>query len=533
MRISTTIAAGFSLVATALVAVGLTGVIGLTKLDGHLHEVGVVRLPSVEGLFIMSEAQTAIDSAENALLCTALTPELTKAAFARFDAAKARADKGWKIYEPLPQTPEEAEVWKAFVPAWKAWLKDHETYVGLVKTWQANPDDTGYDRMVHQALVTNMATYDAAEKLLDRLIEINLDVADAARLQAEADTVRAQQVMYGIGLAGLLIAVVGGGFITMSVARKLRRTVEVQRVLAAVADGDLRQEAGVTGRDEIAEMAGAVNRTVGRLRETMGRISSAAHGVASASEELSAVSRQVSASAEESSAQASAAASASTQISTNTTGVASGIEEMGATVREIANSANQAATVASEGVGAAGDASGAMDRLTTSSQAIEQMVTIIQSIAEQTNLLALNATIEAARAGEAGRGFAVVAGEVKALAQQTAQATKDISGKVGAIRGDSEAVRAALGRIGVIVERINGFQTTIASAVEEQSATTRELSGNLAQVAQGSNEIASNVNQVATAARESAEGATNTLKAAQDLAAMAAQLQATVSTFRV
>ncbi|MCA8942365.1 MAG: chemotaxis protein, partial [Planctomycetes bacterium] len=152
-------------------------------------------------------------------------------------------------------------------------------------------------------------------------------------------------------------------------------------------------------------------------------------------------------------------------------------------------------------------------------------IKVITSIAQQTNLLALNATIEAARAGEAGKGFAVVANEVKELAKQTAEATEDISRKIETIQNDTGGAVDAIGAISTIIEQINDIQATIASAVEEQTATTNEISRNINEAAEGSGQIASNVAIVAQAAQSTSEGATETQGACTELADLAAGLE--------
>ena len=204
--------------------------------------------------------------------------------------------------------------------------------------------------------------------------------------------------------------------------------------------------------------------------------------------------------AEETSTQVHVVSSAAEQVSSNVRGVAAAAEEMEATIREIAGQANQAARVAGEAVGLAESTGTLVNRLGESGSMIGGVVKTITSIAEQTNLLALNATIEAARAGEVGKGFAVVANEVKELAKETARATEDIGGKISAIQQDTRLAIDAIRHIQTIITRINEIQTSIASAVEEQTATTREIGRNVTEAAKGTSEIAANITGVADAA---------------------------------
>ena len=254
--------------------------------------------------------------------------------------------------------------------------------------------------------------------------------------------------------------------------------------------------------------------------------------LAGASEELTSVSQQMSASAEETTAQANLVSAAAEQVSGNTKLVSSSVENLVQSIHEIAHSAQDAAAVARQSVEMAADTSTTMDKLGASSSEIGQVVKVITTIAEQTNLLALNATIEAARAGDMGKGFAVVANEVKELARETAKATEDISKKIEAMQSDTDRAVKAITDITSVIEKIDHLQTKIATAVEEQSVTTNEISRNIGEATTGSTEIAQNIIQVAQAAQTTSEGAGNTQLSSQELARMAQALTRLVAEYR-
>jgi methyl-accepting chemotaxis protein len=321
-----------------------------------------------------------------------------------------------------------------------------------------------------------------------------------------------------------------GYTLARAIVGSLRRTVDV---LDRVADGDLTERLEVTSSDEVGQAGLAVNRMLDRTSAAMRAIGSNAATLASSSEQLSEVSQSLGASAEETSAQSGAASSAAEQVSANVQTVATAAEEMSSSIREIAGSANEAARVATTAVNVAESTNATVAKLGESSAEIGEVIKVITSIAEQTNLLALNATIEAARAGEAGKGFAVVANEVKELAKQTAEATEQIGGKVMAIQGDAANAVSAIAEITTVISQINDIQTTIASAVEEQTATTNEIGRSVGEAARGASEIAGNVSGVAQAAQETAEGASDTLRAASELARMADELTRLVGQFRI
>ncbi len=315
---------------------------------------------------------------------------------------------------------------------------------------------------------------------------------------------------------------------------ELRSKVDqMLKVVNSASTGDLTQAMSVSGKDAIGQMGEGLAKFFGDLRGNISQIADNANNLASSSEELTAVSQQMSSNASETAAQSNVVSSAAEEVTKNVQTVATGTEEMSASIREIAQNANEAAKVATQAVDIAKNTNAIVGKLGQSSAEIGQVIKVITSIAGQTNLLALNATIEAARAGEAGKGFAVVANEVKELAKETAKATEDIGRKIEAIQADTTSAVSAIAEISKIIDRINDISSTIASAVEEQSATTAEMSRNVAEAARGSTEISSNIVSVAQAARNTTEGATNSMSAAQELSKMAAALQGLVSRFKI
>ena len=226
----------------------------------------------------------------------------------------------------------------------------------------------------------------------------------------------------------------------------------------------------------------------------------------------------------ETSRQAASAAAAAAQAGNNVQTVATGTEEMSVTIREIAKNAAEAARVAGAAAASVRRTNELIARLGESSKQVGDVVKVITAIADQTNLLALNATIEAARAGEAGRGFAVVANEVKELAKETARSTEDISRRIDSMQADTQAAVDAIGQITTVIGRIDEIQTMIASAVEEQAATTNEIGRTLHELAQASTDIAQTVNAVAQGAEATAAHATRTQTAAALMQEVSADL---------
>jgi len=364
------------------------------------------------------------------------------------------------------------------------------------------------------------------------------DMADSfdKMLEENTQTMNAENRSMNLTMAITTFLALGIGiFVALYLSRSISGATQAVLVQAeAIASGDLTHpDLKIQSQDELGDLTAAVNKMHGSLKRMILDITQNAVQVASASEELSSTSHQISANSEETSAQANVVSTAAQTVSQNLQTVATGAEEMGASIKEIAKNATEAAKVATGAVKVAETTTITVSKLGESSTEIGQVIKVITSIAQQTNLLALNATIEAARAGEAGKGFAVVANEVKELAKETAKATEDISRKIEAIQTDTKAAVDAIASISGVINQINDISSTIATAVEEQNATTNEMSRNVSEAAHSSGEITSNIAGVSQAAESTSRGAADTQKAAQQLVETSAELRRLVEQFRI
>ncbi len=283
----------------------------------------------------------------------------------------------------------------------------------------------------------------------------------------------------------------------------------------AEGEGDLTQRLDESQKDELGELSHWFNTFVNKLQVVITKIADNTDSLAGASVQLAETANHMADDAESMKAESATVAAAaeqlvanmkgmdtsSTQMNENMKAVSAAIGQMDAAVNEIAQNAEQASSVASKASTLVETSNSKINHLDAAASEIGKVIEVIQDIAEQTNLLALNATIEAARAGEAGKGFAVVANEVKELARQTAEATEDIAKRINDIQSSTGETVGAIGEISNVIGQVNDVAHTIASAVEEQSVTTKEIAENVSHTADAAETVSSAVGQSAEAAQ--------------------------------
>ncbi|PRY15235.1 methyl-accepting chemotaxis protein [Kineococcus rhizosphaerae] len=361
-----------------------------------------------------------------------------------------------------------------------------------------------------------------------------VQAAAAAQSAAVAQAAHARRTALVVTVSASLIVTVVLALVALTVVRGLRRRLSsTVEILEAVAEGRLDQRGTVGREDEVGRMVRALNTALDKLGELFAEVGRVSREMSSSAGELTHVSGSLHERAVGSAAQADAGSAAAEEISVTIRSVADSSGEMSAAIEQIAAATAEASSVATDAVAAVEQAVETVRGLAQSSAEIGDIVRVITSIAEQTNLLALNATIEAARAGDFGKGFAVVASEVKELASESARTSEGIVAKVAAAQRDAAAADHAIRTIRGVVERISDLQSTVASAVEEQTATTREMVRNVDEIAIGSADVTRSITSIAQDVNLTTEVAQQTAGTADRVASAAAALEDELRKFTV
>ncbi|MDH4101280.1 MAG: MCP four helix bundle domain-containing protein, partial [Nitrospirota bacterium] len=366
MKIGTRLIAAFLIVAGIALVIGLVGLSGSAKLGHDVSEVGDVRLPSILGLEIVNEAQTAIQRGERSGIITMFTDndKEFEGQQKRVNDAWTRAENGWKIYEPLPQTPEEAELWKQFVPAWEAWKKESNKVLELVEKFHASNDKVMEEKLRAEALAATYGpardTFSKAEDLLGKIIDINVKVAEESKKEAAATISTVRTTIITAIVVGIALALFLGFYISSSIKKPLNKAVEAA---TTVANGDLTVHIEVDSKDETGQLLAAMKKMAEDLREVVGKVLQTANQVGDQSKQLSSAAGQV--------------GQASGQVAGAIQQVASGASEQTKTVGKVTDSVeglkNAVDQVAKGASAQARDVANANTRIQALSQAVNQV----------------------------------------------------------------------------------------------------------------------------------------------------------------
>ena len=550
--IRTKIIAVVAFLLVAMTGMGLLAVRNMRAINANTVDISTSWLPSVR---VLGDLRAGVITYRNVIREHMLSETLEeKLAMEKTLATVIEANTKYRAtYEPMITSPEERALYAEWSKLWDKYKAGTQEVMALSRQAVGKIPTEAHDLNTYTVNKIGLE----ADAVLNKDIELNKKGADKAAQNAANSYVSALMMLAMI----LAAAVILGAGVSVYLVRDVSSGIaSIVKPMQALGKGDLSADVPHQGeKTEIGAMADTLQvfkqaliakraadeaaaadaeakiergrRVDGITRNFESMIGEIVQTVSSASTQLEASASTLSATANRAREVTNTVASASEEATTNVQSVASATEELSSSVTEISRQVQESARMATGAVGQARTTNDRVSELSKAAARIGDVVELINTIAGQTNLLALNATIEAARAGEAGRGFAVVASEVKALAEQTAKATGEISQQINGIQGATQESVNAIKEISGTIEKLAEISSTIAAAVEEQGAATQEISRNVQQAARGTQEVSSNIIDVQRGASETGAASSQVLSAAQSLSGDSKRLRLEVGKF--
>jgi len=526
----------FGLVSLMTLIVGTTGYVGTTKLAASLEVVTGDYLPGIIGLCTLRDGLSIALRGERSLMHN--IPDSDRARLTeRVKRGWESADKGLKMYESTPRTKEEDAEWESFKSALRAWQVENQKVMAQIREGKL-------DEAKKLSFGLGGKTFTIQETMLNKILELNVKYAEDEHVRSAKLARRVETVAAAITLAGFVLSSLLGLLIARGIRKPLAQGVEVA---VRMAEGDLTMEVDAQADDETGQLMAAMKTMVEHLRDMISKTVAISEGIASASSQLQATSGQIATGAEEVAAQAATVATSSEEMSVTSADIARNCSLAADASQHSTDAAYLGAEVVQQtiaGMAAIADrarhTSKNVEALGVRSEQIGDILNTISDIADQTNLLALNAAIEAARAGEQGRGFAVVADEVRALAERTTKATSEVGAMIKNIQQETREAVEAMGQGVVEVEKGAELSQRSGRALEEIRNRIDEVSMQISQIATAAeqqtattSEVANNVLQITGVIQQTANGADDTANAAGMLAQQANELRILVSRFKL
>ncbi len=572
-KIRTKLIAGFLTVALIVAIVGVIGYNATFRMYKLQDEFAERRLPSVQALLIISEAQTSIDDSVNLIMLNTIKGTDFDSQLKSIDDALKKAENEWGIYAAMPATEEELIMQNDFLMFWDVWKKNINSFVDLAKQYNASPSEDTKNMMIIKKDGSNDRYFANSKEQLDKLVQLNVEYTNAARLDAGSMYDNISTLLLIAVSIGFLLAVLLGFFLSSAISKPI---IASAAITGEIAKGNLtvhiKKEHGTR---EIKQMFTSLSQMTEGLKELVTKISTTSQGLtfssqqlATASEGASSISSDIAATINQLAEGSAEQAEEMQNVSNSINHTVEDVENMSISAANAVEGSKKVLDISNNGLAVSENAvtkikaiqrtsletAKVINSLGEESKKINEIVDVIKDISEQTNLLALNAAIEAARAGEYGKGFAVVADEVRKLAEQSNTSAQQINDLIGKIRQEIEnavknmtastkevdegvvIVSKAGDSFRNIVDEIENIVTQIEhvnNSIQSVAASSEEISRSAGSAAAITEEAAASTEEISASSQEQVAAIQEVASSSQELAKMAEELNSVVSRFKL